>query len=167
LCLTHFIYHFWLCLTQRDGPLKDCKVQFSCMLPRNKAVWWCIIHSEFFVMSEENLTMLQTSGLQILNVCGGLVAKSEFFPSPLKIKPNLISNFRPVLNILCFLLGNSSASEFYMLTFRNTLFPFYRWVGMKNDWVWEMLGYLYGKRFGSKIVWVVVSGYFRARLSPV
>jgi len=32
-----------------------------------------------------------------------------------------ISNFRRVLNVVCFLLGNSPASEFYMPTFRNTL----------------------------------------------
>jgi len=33
----------------------------------------------------------------------------------------LISNFRLVLNVVCFLLGNSLASEFCILTFRNTL----------------------------------------------
>jgi hypothetical protein len=33
----------------------------------------------------------------------------------------LISNFRRVLNVVCFLLGNSPASECYMPTFRNTL----------------------------------------------
>jgi len=33
----------------------------------------------------------------------------------------LISNFRRVLNVVCFLLGNSLASEFYMPTFRNNL----------------------------------------------
>ena len=33
----------------------------------------------------------------------------------------LISNFHRVLNVVCFLLGNSTASEFYMSTFRNTL----------------------------------------------
>jgi len=33
----------------------------------------------------------------------------------------LISNFRRVLNVVCFLLGNSLASEFFMPTFRNTL----------------------------------------------
>ena len=33
----------------------------------------------------------------------------------------LMSNIRHVLNVLCFLLGNSLASEFYMPTFRNTL----------------------------------------------
>jgi len=33
----------------------------------------------------------------------------------------LISNFRHVLNVVCFLLGNSPASEFYMTTFRNTV----------------------------------------------
>jgi hypothetical protein len=34
----------------------------------------------------------------------------------------LISNFRRVLYVLCFLLGNSLASEFYMATFRKTMF---------------------------------------------
>jgi hypothetical protein len=33
----------------------------------------------------------------------------------------LILNLRRVLNVVCFLLGNSPASEFYMPTFRNTL----------------------------------------------
>jgi hypothetical protein len=33
----------------------------------------------------------------------------------------LISNFRRVLNVVCCLLGNSPASEFYMPKFRNTL----------------------------------------------
>jgi len=33
----------------------------------------------------------------------------------------LVSNFRLALNVVCFLLGNSPASEFYMPTFRNTL----------------------------------------------
>jgi len=33
----------------------------------------------------------------------------------------LTSNFRRVLNVVCFLLGNSPASEFYIPTFRNTL----------------------------------------------
>ena len=33
----------------------------------------------------------------------------------------LISYFRHVLNVVCFLLGNSPASEFHMQTFWNTL----------------------------------------------
>ena len=33
----------------------------------------------------------------------------------------LISNFRRVLNVVCFLLGDSRASEIYMPTFRNNL----------------------------------------------
>jgi hypothetical protein len=36
----------------------------------------------------------------------------------------LISNFRRVLYVVCFLLGNSLASKFYMPTVRNTL---WRW----------------------------------------
>ena len=35
--------------------------------------------------------------------------------------------------IVCFLLGNSPASEVYMPTFRNTLFHLHRQVGVKND----------------------------------
>jgi len=34
---------------------------------------------------------------------------------------NLIGNFRHVLNVVCFLLFNFMASEFYVLKFRNTL----------------------------------------------
>ena len=43
------------------------------------------------------------------------------------------SNFRHALNVVCFLLGNTPASEFYMPTFRNTLFHLHRQVGMKYD----------------------------------
>jgi hypothetical protein len=39
--------------------------------------------------------------------------------------------------VICFLLGNSSASEFYIPKFRNTLFHLHRQVGMKNNWGWE------------------------------
>ena len=41
----------------------------------------------------------------------------------------LISNIRRVLNVVCFLLGHFRTSEFYMPTFRNTLFHLHRWVG--------------------------------------
>jgi hypothetical protein len=34
---------------------------------------------------------------------------------------SLILNFPRVMNVVCFLLGNSPASEFYMPTFKNTL----------------------------------------------
>jgi hypothetical protein len=33
---------------------------------------------------------------------------------------------------VCVILGNSPASEFYMPTFRNTLFYLHRRIGMKN-----------------------------------
>ena len=36
-----------------------------------------------------------------------------------------------VNDVVCFLLGNSPASEFYMPTFRNTLFHPYRRVGVE------------------------------------
>jgi hypothetical protein len=63
----------------------------------------------------------------------------------------LKSNFTSVIYVVCFLLGNSPASQFYMPTFRNTLtlpsYRYKRWLGLK------MLEYFYGKRFGSKIDW--------------
>jgi len=45
----------------------------------------------------------------------------------------LISNFRLVLKIVYFLLGNSPVSAFYMPTFRNTLFHLHRRIDMKDD----------------------------------
>ena len=43
----------------------------------------------------------------------------------------MLSNFRRVLNVVCFLLGNSPASEFYMLTFGTLcLFRLHRQVGV-------------------------------------
>ena len=47
----------------------------------------------------------------------------------------LISNVRHVLNVVRFLFGDSPASEFYIPTFRNTLFHLHRRVGMKDDYV--------------------------------
>jgi hypothetical protein len=44
----------------------------------------------------------------------------------------LISNFHRVLNVVCFLLGYSPASEVYMPTFRNTLFHLHRQVKMEQ-----------------------------------
>jgi hypothetical protein len=46
----------------------------------------------------------------------------------------LISNFRHVLSVVCFLLGNSPVSEFYMLTFQNTVC--YTFIGGK---VWRII----------------------------
>ena len=42
----------------------------------------------------------------------------------------IILNFHHVLNVVCFLLGNSPVSEFYMPTFRNTLFHLHGRVGI-------------------------------------
>jgi len=49
---------------------------------------------------------------------------------PLSNLTILISNFRLALNIVCFLLGNSPASEVCMPTFHNTLFHLHRQVGV-------------------------------------
>ena len=50
----------------------------------------------------------------------------------------LIPNFRRVLYVVCFLLGNSPASEFYMPTFRSTLFHLHRQEGAPTClWRWN------------------------------
>jgi len=47
----------------------------------------------------------------------------------------LISNFRHVLNVIFFLLGDSLVSEFYVLTFQNTAYSlFIVSVSRKNNW---------------------------------
>jgi hypothetical protein len=58
-----------------------------------------------------------------------------------------------ILFVVCFLPGNSSASELYMQTFRNTLsVPSSQADRYEDGLGLRMLEYLYGKRFGSKIV---------------
>jgi hypothetical protein len=42
-------------------------------------------------------------------------------PKAVSLRDPLISNFRRVVNAVCFLLGNSPASEFCMPTFQNTI----------------------------------------------
>jgi hypothetical protein len=48
-----------------------------------------------------------------------------------KGKVFLTSYFRRFLFVVCFFLGNSPASEFYMLTFRNIMFHVHRQVGVE------------------------------------
>jgi len=48
--------------------------------------------------------------------------------------------------IVCFLLGNYPTSEFYMPTFRNTLFHLHMRIVMKNDWVPSQAKVLTGGR---------------------
>jgi len=49
-----------------------------------------------------------------------------------RVKTFLISNFRRVLNVVRFVLGNSPASEIYMPTFQNSLSYLHRQVRTKN-----------------------------------
>jgi hypothetical protein len=61
-------------------------------------------------------------------------------------KESFISNFRCVLNVVCFLLCNSPASEVYMPTFRNALSVPSSQVGVcRMNWVREMLVYHRGR----------------------
>jgi len=48
----------------------------------------------------------------------------------------LIYNFCCVLNVVFFLLGDTSSPDFYVLTFRNTLFDLYRRC-LHRLWRWN------------------------------
>jgi len=54
--------------------------------------------------------------------------------TPLQLINVSYHNFCRVLNVMCFLLGKSPASEFYMPTFRNTLFRLHRRVGILHTY---------------------------------
>ena len=63
-----------------------------------------------------DVTVFHVGYRHVLATCGDLqdgeIRNTDIF---------WISNFRRVLYVVCFLLGNSPVSEFYMPTFQNTL----------------------------------------------
>jgi len=65
----------------------------------------------------KGLMCTSSSSYVLQRVCTGLL--SEYII--------LDFNFRSVLNIVFFILGDSTASEYYVPTFRNTLFHLHRW----------------------------------------
>jgi hypothetical protein len=71
------------------------------------------------VLTHALVTYIAVSTAEIHKI-KGTITKSE--PSSIYYELYLISNFRRVLNFVCFLLDDSPASEVYMLTFRNILF---------------------------------------------
>jgi len=66
------------------------------------------------LMQKDDLSSYEYEKLKFSQVLTYLFNADEF-------NVFLISNFRRVLYVVCFLLGNSPASEFYMPTFRNNL----------------------------------------------
>jgi len=79
------------------------------------------------------ILIVSKSIVWVLKTFASTVINFGFFSLENKINLFLISNFRNVLNVVCFLPGNSPASEFYSSTFQNTLFHLHGRVGMKND----------------------------------
>jgi hypothetical protein len=60
--------------------------------------------------------------LNMTKALGTVLVKGLLCKTTIRHFPTfLISNFRCVLNVVCFLLGNYPVSEFYMPTFRNTV----------------------------------------------
>ena len=68
----------------------------------------------------------------------------------------LISSFRRVLHVVCFLLANSPASRFYMPTFRNTMFHLHRQVDVSKAAFAgsnpaEDVGFFRAKKFSARL----------------
>jgi hypothetical protein len=77
--------------------------------------------------------------------CRGVTSGQAYGPKQDAGRSNekvfLISNFRRVQYVVCFLLGNSPVSEFYIPTFRNTLFHLHRQVGISSISSINLLAY--------------------------
>jgi len=78
------------------------------------------------------LRLFDISVCEIDQMCSSQFVHTYWLRNPTFV----ISNFRRVLYVVCFLLGNSPTSEFYMPTFRNTLFHLHRHVGTCL-WIWN------------------------------
>jgi len=111
--------------------------------PRVKQPWCEADHSHpsdagvgLMFNSAQGPLYLFSSHAEKLNYAADMTPKVTLHSVKIQ-KPNvfvfMISYFCSVLNVVCILLGNSPASEFYMLTFRNTLFYLCRQVVMKYD----------------------------------
>jgi len=65
-------------------------------------------------------------------------------------------------------LGDFPASEFYMPTFRNTLFHLHRQVrACRMNSTEDMFGVLYGERFDLEMASAIGSGHFQVKPFPV
>ena len=82
--------------------------------------FWCPVHLWFPFCHEAGTTRFVTQ----------YIRKHTFSPSKYGVINQQLTN---ILDVVGFLLGNSLASEFYMPTFRNTLFYLHRQVGMKYE----------------------------------
>jgi hypothetical protein len=56
------------------------------------------------------------------------------------VKYKVMKTFRRVLYDICFLLGNSPASEFYMPIFRDTLLHLHRRIAHEDETVFRNVG---------------------------
>ena len=92
------------------------KVTHCCIyVTRNVQMVYALMRLEVMLTEERfvySVSYRQAGTTQNLNILRVSSVKTQLF---------LISNFRLVLNVVCFLLGNSPETKFYMPTFRNTL----------------------------------------------
>jgi hypothetical protein len=112
---------------------------FNIVLPStSRFLEWCFpaasLTSVFFSLLTSKCVIYKSRASQLC--CSGHSRNRLFDKKWQLTKFLLISNFRRVLSVVWFLLGNSPASEFYMLTFRDTLFHLHRWIGIRL-WRWN------------------------------
>jgi len=81
--------------------------------------WWWVALGMIHFTDDANHIMYKIK-ISTLHIKGKIIlhSQAEKYSQTYLL---MISNFHRVLNVVCFLLGNSLASEFYMLTFWSTL----------------------------------------------
>ena len=120
---------------KNESEIPDTKFQArescACRWPHSKAAAWhfvlsvpalCVI--PFSVHFQQNHFVFDVSYVtrQFCSyVSSSTIYIEKSIPKFRRPRLSLISNFRLVLNVVCFLLDHSPASEFYTPTFRNAL----------------------------------------------
>ena len=123
-CVTEMSFHYFPNLNANRMPLKSAKrrivysSEVNKLTTMHKKLLWGLHCSLLVTGHSKNITW---SCILTWRFVIGQESILIFHPTNCKQGSLIISNFRHVLYVVCFLLGNSPASEFYMLTFRNTL----------------------------------------------
>jgi hypothetical protein len=105
-----------------EGIFQSFEGQFSSLLFFQRIP----VYSLKYKHNKEPIQKIQSTATNI-NSSGSPSRRSQALSTALfwvitqRVVIILISTFRRVVNVVCFLLGNSPASEFYMPTFRKTV----------------------------------------------
>ena len=110
------------------------QMEFSCMLQRNKAVWFCLIMYivNFSLCLRETSSCYRAVAFRFLMSVEALWPnRNFFFRAPVKQNRTWFQTFALFWMLYGFFWVIPPKSEFYIPTFRNTLFHLHRRVGMQ------------------------------------